>query len=96
MSEVNQPTDIGQRATVLKLVVNTVLRHADNDGNIQAEEITMSAVYSDKEGSVNKQWSKWTPACQLKFTVNNPAVFGRILPGQFFMADLTRCDKDAI
>lgn len=96
MSEVNQPAAIGERATVLKLVVNTVSRAADNDGNVQSEEITMSPVYSNEEGSVNKQWSKWTPSGQLRFNVSNPNVFGRILPGQFYMVDLTRCDKDAI
>jgi hypothetical protein len=89
-------TEVGEKATRLKMVVNTVKMSADQDGNTQSEEITLSAVYSDKEGSVNKQWAKWTPAGNLSFTVSNPNVFGRILPGQFYMVDLTRCDKDAI
>lgn len=96
MSEVNPAAAVGERATVLKLVVNTVSRAADDAGNVAAEEITMSPVYSDKEGSPNKAWSRWTPSGQLKFTVTNPNVFGRILPGQFYMVELTRCDKDAI
>lgn len=81
---------------VLKMVVNTVARYADNSGNIQSEEITLSAVTSDKEGSVNKQWSKWTPCGQLKFTVNNQAALGKVLPGQFYFVQMTECDKDAI
>ncbi len=80
----------------LKMVVNTVKRVANNDGSVQAEEITMSAVYSDKEGSPNKQWSKWTPTGSLSFTVTNPAAFDQVLPGKFFYADLIECDKDAI
>jgi hypothetical protein len=80
----------------LKMVVNTVKRSAAQDGSIMSEEITMSAVYSDKEGSPNKQWSKWTPAGNLSFTVSNPAAFEQVLPGKFFLVDLNECDKDAI
>ena len=80
----------------LKMVVNTVARYADNEGNINSEEITLSAVTSDKEGSPNKQWSKWTPAGQLKFTVNNPSALNQVLPGQFYLIDLRQCEKDTI
>jgi hypothetical protein len=89
-------TEVGEKATRLKMVVNTVKRSANDSGEIQSEEITLSAVASSKEGSVNAQWSKWTPFCNLSFTVNNPNVFGRILPGQFYYVDLERCDKDAL
>lgn len=80
----------------LKMVVNTTTRNADSTGEINSEEITMSAVYSDKEGSANKQWSKWTPAGQLRFTVSNPAALGKVLPGQFFYVDLIPTDKDSL
>lgn len=80
--------------TVLKMVVNTVAVHGGP--STPCEEITMSAVYSDKEGSVNKQWSKWTPTGQLKYTVTNENLFGKIRPGDYFMVNLVRCDKDAI
>lgn len=80
----------------LKMVVNTVSRNCDNNGDITSEEITLSAVYSDKEGSANKQWSKWTPSGQLRFQVSNPQAFGKVLPGQFYYVDLTPTDKDSI
>jgi len=80
----------------LKMVVNTVARYADASGEIQSEEITLSAVHSDKEGSANKQWSQWTPAGQLKFTVNNRAALGQVLPGQFYYIDLVSTDKDSL
>lgn len=82
--------------TRLKMVVNTTTRQADSNGEIQSEEHTLSAVYSDKEGAPNKLWSKWTPSGQLRFTVSNPAVFGRILPGQFYFVDLAQCEKDSL
>lgn len=80
----------------LKMVVNTVKRCAGQDGNIQSEEITFSAVYSDKEGAPNKLWSQWTPCGNLNFTVTNPAALGKVLPGQFYFVDLRQCDKDAM
>jgi hypothetical protein len=79
----------------LKMVVNTVKRQADNNGDISQEEITLSAVYSDKEGSPNKMWSKYTPCGNLSFTVSNPVALGQVLPGQFYLIDLVQCDKDA-
>lgn len=80
----------------LKMVVNTVSRSADQNGDIQSEEITASAVYSDKDGTANKQWSRWTPQGQLKFTVSNQAALGKVLPGQFYYVDLIPTDKDSL
>jgi hypothetical protein len=82
--------------TRLKLVVNTVKREADQNGDIVQEHLTFSAVYSDKEGAANKAWCKWTPSAQLSFAVSNPAVFGKILPGQFYYADLILTDKESL
>lgn len=80
----------------LKMVVNTVSQSIGSDGEVGSEEITLSAVYSDKEGSPNKQWSQWTPSGQLKYTVTNKAALGKIRPGMFFLIILQPCDKDAI
>jgi hypothetical protein len=84
------------RVTRLKLVVNNVNRAASNDGSIQSEEIIMSAVTSGDDNAANKQWSKWTPTGRLSFTVTNPAVFEKILPGQFYYCDLLLTDKDSL
>jgi hypothetical protein len=80
----------------LKMVVNTVARHADQNGGTACEMITMSAVYSDKDGAANKQWAQWTPTGQLSFTVTNPAALGKVLPGQFYYLDLIPTDKDSL
>lgn len=78
--------------TRLKMVVNTVKRYAGNDGQIQQEEITLSAVTSGDDNAANKQWSKWTPCGNLSFTVSNPNVFGKLLPGQFYLPG-PDCDR---
>lgn len=78
----------------LKMMVSSVKRIADSKGEIQAEEIQMSAVYGDK-GTANGAWSKWTPSGNLQFTVSNPAAFGQVLPGQYILLDLTPATADA-
>ena len=79
-----------------KMSVSSVKRNADSKGDIQSEEISLNAVYDSKEGSANAQWSKWTPAAVLTLQVNNPAAFGKILPGQFYFVDLVPTDKDSL
>lgn len=79
--------------TRLKMVVNTVSKHGGP--STKCEEITLSAVYSDKPDSANHAWSLWTPTGQLKYTVTNPNLFGKIEPGDFFYVDLTKCDKES-
>ncbi len=78
------------------MVVNTVSRSCGNDGTITSEEISMSPVYSDKDGSANKEWSKFTPCGQLKFTVTNQLAFEKVLPGQFYFVTLNQTDKDTL
>jgi len=76
----------------LKCVVNSVKSVADSNGDKIQEELSLSAVYSGSES--NKQWSKYTPVASLAMTINNPAAFGKALPGQFFFVDLIPTDKE--
>lgn len=78
----------------LKMSVSSVRRVADSNGDISAEELELTAVYSNDPGSANAQWSKYTPSAQLRMHVSNPAAFGRVLPGQFVFVDLTPAGKD--
>jgi hypothetical protein len=80
----------------LKMMVNTVKTVHDNEGEPYQQELALSAVYSNKDGSANAQWSKWTPSASLTMTVSNPAAFGKVRPGQFLFVDLIPTDKDGI
>jgi len=84
------------RVVRLKCLVGSVKRLADNQGNTYQEEISLNAVYDSREGSANSQWCKWTPSCSFNFTVSNPNVFGKVLPGQFYFVDLIPTDKDSL
>lgn len=78
----------------LKMVVQSVRRNADATGEISSEEISLNCVYDD--GGPNKQWSKWTPNGNMTFTVSNPLAFGKVLPGQFYMVDMSVTTKDSM
>jgi hypothetical protein len=80
----------------LKMMVNSVKTVHGNDGEPQSQELALSAVYSNKDGSANAQWSKWTPCASLSMTVSNPAAFGKVNPGQFVYVDLIPTDKDSL
>ena len=80
----------------LKMTVNSVKSVADSSGDKTQEELSLTAVYSNEEGSANQQWSKWTPAASLNMSISNPQAFGKVLPGQFVYVDITPCEKDSI
>jgi hypothetical protein len=80
----------------LKMLVNSVKKVCDSEGNITQEELSLSAVYSNKAGSANEQWCKWTPSASFSFAVSNPSAFGKVLPGQFLFVDLIPTDKDTL
>ncbi len=79
-----------------KMVVNSVKSVADQNGQKSMEELGLSAVYSNEDGSPNKQWSKWTPSANFTMTISNPEAFDKLLPGQFVFVDLIPCEKDSI
>lgn len=79
----------------LKMVVNYVKGVSDHEGNKTQEELGLNAVYSNDEGSANRQWSKWTPTASLTMSISNSEAFGKVLPGQFVFVDITPCEKDS-
>jgi len=80
----------------LKMVVNALKTIHGTDGEPQQQELELSAVYSNKEGSANSQCSKWAPPASLKMSVSNTAAFNKVLPGQFVYVDLIPCEKDSV
>lgn len=76
----------------MKCLVSSVRAVVDENGARSQEEIVLHAVYSDS--GVNKQWNKWTPSCNISFSVSNPDAFNKVLPGQFYYVDLSQTTKD--
>lgn len=77
----------------LKMSVEFVKKVCNSEGALFQEEVALRAVYGT-EGTVNRQWSKYTPAASLTMLINNPEAFDKVLPGQFVFVDLTPCGKD--
>jgi hypothetical protein len=75
-----------------KVVVTSVKRSVNVDGNYSNEEIELSAVSGNSEE--NKQWSKWTPSAQFKLQINNEAAFGKLPVGTQFFIDFTPASSD--
>ena len=63
-----------------KVVVTSVKRSVNNEGNYANEEVELRAVYGNTEE--NKQWSKWTPSAEFKMQINNEAAFGKLPVGK--------------
>lgn len=78
----------------LKVVADSLKRQIDGNGDCIAEEIALSAVHGNT-GTVNAEWSKYTPSAHLTMYVTNPAAFGKVAPGQFFFVDLIPTTKEA-
>jgi hypothetical protein len=38
---------------------------------------------------LNEQWSKWTPAGEIKLTINNPDCFGKFIVGKEYLVNFT-------
>ena len=77
------------------MLVGSVKRVCNSEGEICQEELNLNAVYSDKPDSANAQWSRYTPSASLSMTVSNTQAFGKVLPGQYVFVDLSPADKDA-
>lgn len=78
----------------LKMQVGSVKRAVGVNGEVSQEEVALFAVYG-AEGSVNAQWSKYTPCGQLTMTISNPDAFGCVCPGMFVFVDITETTKEA-
>ncbi len=71
-----------------KMRVKAVKHTEDRDGKIDAEFVTLHAVYGE-DGSENAQWSKWTPSGAIELLVNNPDAFGLLPVDREFYIDFT-------
>lgn len=57
------------------------------------ETVVLQPVYSEKEGSNNLSWSKYTPSGKLEMTITNEAIFGQFVPGQEYEILISPVEK---
>lgn len=87
---------MSEAALRLKMMVDSKKIVCDNNGATSQIELTLRAVYSNKEGSANAQWCKWTPSASLTMTISNPGAFHALQSGDFVFVDLIPTDKDSL
>jgi hypothetical protein len=71
-----------------KMKVAAVVNHETS------EELTFTAVsksdgYPADGSDENNTFAKWTPSAELKMTITNPSLIGKISKGQEFYVDFT-------
>lgn len=85
-----------QKTPVLraKMRINSVTHSINDEGKVESETVRLQAVYG-REGTVNNQWSKWTPSAEFSITIGNPEAIGKLSKGGFYFVDFTPASIDA-
>lgn len=66
-----------------RMTVQTVTR------NLGSDQVKLIPVYSSDPSSPNYSFSQATPSGSLELSITNPAVIGRLVPGDTFDVTLT-------
>lgn len=71
-----------------KFIVQSVTKFSGPQEQIKMTAITTGDVQVEED----KAFTKFTPYGELTFNVTNPAIVGKIFPGDKFLLDLTLLD----
>lgn len=77
-----------------KVRVTDVKEYKDPDGNVNAETVTFFPVgksdgYPPDGSDEDNTFARWTPSGELKLTIQNPALLGKLPVGSRFYVDFT-------
>ena len=84
-----------------KMVVNYVTSLADAEKKVTQETIKFSAVsknegYPDDGLDENNTFATFTPSAQLEMSITNPALLGKMAPGDTFYVDFTKVETQDV
>ena len=71
-----------------KVRVASVQHTLDDKGDVEYETVKMQAVYG-REGTVNNEWSKYTPSAEFSITITNPNAHNKLSRGKFYFVDFS-------
>lgn len=74
-----------------KMQVNKVERFPGQD-RVTLNAVCRSTAYPEDGSDEDNTYAKFSPAGELSLTIANPALVGRIEPGQKFYLDFTKAD----
>jgi hypothetical protein len=77
-----------------KLKVGSVTPYRDAEGATQSEQVTFHGVpksgsYTADGTDEDNTFAKFSPSVMLQMTIANPALFGKLTPGDAFYVDFT-------
>lgn len=77
-----------------KMQVVGVAAFNDTNGQIMQENLTLypvakSGAYPSDGSDEDNSYARWTPSGELKLTIQNPALFGKLPVGSRFYVDFT-------
>lgn len=75
------------------MAAQTVIPAGSYAGNPGTEEVKLNAVYG-KDGSANKQWSKYTPSGSLEAKIDNPEAQAFFKAGKEYIVDIREAGPD--
>ena len=84
------------RAKMQINAVKTVEPWPGTDGQPQ-QEVTMSAVcgnWNDQGDGEDNTYARFTPQAHLNMTINNPALLGKLKPGQKLYIDFSVAEEE--
>lgn len=77
-----------------KLKVGSVVPYRNEAGQTQSEQVTFHGVskasgYDASGADEDNTFAKFSPSVMLQMTIANPALFGKLTPGDAFYVDFT-------
>jgi hypothetical protein len=77
-----------------KMIIETVQVYRTAAAGVTQETIKMRAVakkdgYSSDGSDENNTYARYSPSASLDITIANPALFGKLNPGEFYYVDFT-------
>lgn len=82
-----------------KVRVGSVFPYQNPDGEVTQEQVTFFGV-SKKGGypadgtDENNSFARWSPSVNYQMLIANPALFGKLVPGDEYYVDFTPAEKD--
>ena len=77
-----------------KMMVGSVFPRCDSEGNTANEQVTFFGVskssgYPADGSDEDNTFARFSPSVNLTMTIANPALFGKLAPGDAFYVDFT-------
>lgn len=78
-----------------KVRCNQVTDYGSNNQQVLFNPVSKKEAYPADGTDEDNTFAKWSPSGEFKLTITNPALYGKIKPGQHFYVDFTLIEEVA-